>query len=86
MGKSKGPYNEEFPIGSVVRIIEKNKLEQFMKNWKYHHQLQPEQLEYAGKISKVKKVGFYHGGDELYTLEDIPGLWHEACLEGVNAK
>ena len=86
MGKSKGPYNEEFPIGSVVRIIEKNKLEQFIKNWKYHHPLQPEQLEFAGQIAKVRKVGFYHGGDELYTLEDIPGLWHEQCLEGVNAK
>jgi hypothetical protein len=25
-------------------------------------------------------VGFYHGGDVLYVLEGIPGVWHESCL------
>jgi hypothetical protein len=25
-------------------------------------------------------VAFYHGGDVLYTLDDIPGTWHEACM------
>jgi hypothetical protein len=39
------------------------------------------QLEAAGKAAQVKSVGFYHGGDELYELEDLPGLWHEANLE-----
>jgi hypothetical protein len=28
------------------------------------------------------EVGFYHGGDVLYTLDGIPGLWHEQCLVG----
>jgi hypothetical protein len=22
-------------------------------------------------------VGFYHGGDELYELASVPGIWHE---------
>ena len=25
-------------------------------------------------------VAFYHGGDPLYKLAGIPGLWHEQCL------
>jgi len=31
----------------------------------------------------VKDVSFFHGGDEIYTLEDIPGVWHEECLTAV---
>lgn len=23
---------------------------------------------------------YYHGGDELYALREIPGTWHERCL------
>ena len=26
------------------------------------------------------RVGFYHGGDALYELEGVPGVWHEVCL------
>lgn len=29
----------------------------------------------------VEKVGFYHGGDPLYKLDGVPGVWHEECLE-----
>jgi hypothetical protein len=25
-------------------------------------------------------VGFYHGGDPLYSLDGVPGVWHERCL------
>lgn len=28
----------------------------------------------------MASVTFYHGGDELYELKGVPGLWHEACL------
>ena len=31
-------------------------------------------------IGVVSSVGFYHGGDELYVIEGIPGVWHEVCL------
>jgi hypothetical protein len=30
----------------------------------------------------VAAIGYYHGGDVLYTLNDIPGIWHEQCLRG----
>jgi len=43
--------------------------------------LQRQQLNYADKIAKVKSVGFYHGGDELYELKGVPGMWHEQCLK-----
>jgi hypothetical protein len=64
-----------------VRIASKASLEGFARDWKYHHQLEPTQMEYAGTTAIVKQVGFYHGGDPLYTLENVPGLWHEQCLE-----
>jgi hypothetical protein len=40
-------------------------------------------LKFADKIAKVKSVGFYHGGDELYELEGVLGTWHEQCLRPV---
>ncbi len=81
MGKTRGAYKEEFPVGSLVRITGREALAEFLRSWKLHNKLQPEQLEYAGKIGKIKSVGFYHGGDELYQIEGIPGVWHEQCLE-----
>lgn len=80
MGKSRGPYNEEFPEGSQVRILSREQLERFAKEWKHHNPLQQDQFGFAGQIAVVKTVSFYHGGDELYELKDVPGLWHEQCL------
>jgi len=81
MGKIKGPMQQEYPSGSLVKIVKRETLEEFLRTWKYHHKLQPEQLEFADKIGKVELYGFYHGGDELYKVEGIPGIWHEQCLE-----
>ena len=80
MGRTKGPYNAEFPVGSIVRIADREFLEEFYKTWKYHHKLQPEQLDYHGRTARVEKASVYHGGDELYELEGIPGIWHGQCL------
>jgi len=74
-------YKEKFPKGSAVKIASRPFLEDFLRTWKYHHKLQPDQLNYADQIAQVEKVGFYHGGDVLYNLNDIPGIWHEECLE-----
>jgi hypothetical protein len=81
MGKTKGPYKEEFPKGSAVKIASRSFLETFLETWTHHNKLQPEQLNYAGQIAEVESVGFYHGADELYQLKGIPGIWHEQCLE-----
>lgn len=83
MGKSKGPYQEEFSVGSIVRVAERPVLENFLRAWKLHNKSKPEQLDYAGKTGKIKSVGFYHGGEELYQIEGMPGIWHECCLEGI---
>jgi hypothetical protein len=80
MGKTRGPYKEEFPAGTPVRIADRAELDRFVQDWKFHNPLQPDQMSYAGKIAVVAKVGFYHGGDELYSLEGIPGVWHAVCL------
>jgi len=75
------PYKEEFPIGSKVRIVDARRLQEFQRTWKYHNKLGSEQLDYAGRLTEVAKVGFYHGGDVLYELRGVPGIWHEQCLE-----
>jgi hypothetical protein len=83
MGKTKGLYKEEFPKNSTVQIAGRAFLENFLTTWKLHHELEPQQLNYANKIAKVKSVGFYHGGDELYELKGVPGIWHGQCLGAV---
>jgi len=83
MGRAKGAYNAEFPAGSTVKIAERPALEAFMQSWKFHDPLQPSQLDFAGHLAAVESVGFYFGGDELYKLKAIPGIWHEQCLEAV---
>ena len=83
MGKTKGLNKAEFEIGNQVRIADRAFLESFMEAGQYHNELEPEQLEYAGRTAKVKEVSFFHGGDEIYTLEAVPGVWHEECLAAV---
>ncbi len=74
------PYEALYPSGTAVHIVDGETLRQFLQTWNYHNPLKTEQLPYADKIAKVAKVGFYHGGDALYELEGVPGIWHEACL------
>lgn len=81
MGKTKGPYEPEFPVGTRVRIVGLEALEQSQQEWTWHHPLRDEQLSFAGRETQVTSVSFYHGGDELYELKDVPGIWHEACLK-----
>jgi hypothetical protein len=79
--KQSSIYNAEFPSGTKVRIKNWQFLEEFQRNWKFHHPLQDFQLDCAGEAAVVSGVGYYHGGDVLYHLEKIRGIWHEACLE-----
>ena len=72
MGKTGGPYREEFAVGSLVKIFSRTDLEDFVRTWDLHNKLQPEQLDYAGNTGTIKSVGFYHGGDELYEIEGCP--------------
>jgi hypothetical protein len=73
-------YQEDFPVGSLVRIADRETLEHFRTTWRYHNPLTEEQVAFAGREAAVTAVGFYHGGDVLYTLRDVPGVWHEQCL------
>jgi hypothetical protein len=83
VGKTKGLNVAEFEVGSEVRIADRAFLESFLEAGQYHNELEPEQLEYADRVAKVREVTFFHGGDEIYALEGIPGVWHEECLRGV---
>jgi hypothetical protein len=84
MGTRNGPYEADYPKGTFVRVIASTELQKFKEEWRYHHPLQQEQLAFGGAVAKVVDVAYYHGGDELYSLEGIPGLWHEVCLRGAN--
>jgi hypothetical protein len=77
------PYKATFSMGAIVRVNSRAALEAFARDWKYHHKIRPEQMDYAGATAIVKEVSFYHGGDQLYVLENVPGIWHESCLEAV---
>ena len=74
------PYKEAFPVGTEVRVADRAFLDDFKARWQYHHKLRPEQLAYADQQTTVTEVAFYHGGDPLYTLANVPGLWHEQFL------
>ena len=77
-------YKEKFPVGTTVRIAERPELDQFLREWQFHHKLEAKQLAFAGRTARVRDVGFYHGGDVLYTLAGVPGIWHEACVHAVD--
>jgi len=82
VGKTKGLNVAEFEVGSQVRIADRGFLESFLEAGQYHNELEPEQLDYADRVAKVREVTFFHGGDEIYSLDGIPGVWHEECLRG----
>ena len=84
MGRTKGACEAEFPKGTLVRVASRPQLEEFMRTWRFHHPLKQEQLAYADTQGRVAGVSFYHGGDELYLIEGIPGTWHEECLHGLD--
>jgi hypothetical protein len=77
----KGYDPAKFKDGAKVRIRDRATLEEFLRTWKFHHKLEDEQLPYAGRVATVKSSGMYHGGDVLYQLEDVPGIWHEQLLQ-----
>jgi hypothetical protein len=81
---AEGIYDSAFARGTSVRVAERAFLERFMAEWNYHHKLQPEQLAYTDAVAVVEKVGFYHGGDVLYNLKDVPRIWHERCLRAAS--
>ena len=78
-------YEALFPEGTLVEIVSREELERFRDQWRLHHKLEPEQLACAGKSGRVSSVGYYHGGDVLYLVEGIPGIWHECCLNASKA-
>jgi hypothetical protein len=79
-------YHALFEVGAPVRIRPLDALNAFRRSWKFHHPLAAEQLAFADQRATVAAVGYYHGGDVLYTLKGMPGIWHEQCLESCNER
>lgn len=74
-------YHSAFEPGDIIRVKNETYLLNFQKTWKYHHNISDEQIKYANRKDKVKKVYYYHGGDPLYELVNAPGVWHEQLIE-----
>ena len=74
------PYEELFPVGSEVLIASAEELQTFRREWRLHNPLSVNQLAFANATAVVKSVGFYHGGEALYELDGVPGVWHEGLL------
>lgn len=75
------PREEQFPVGTKVQVRDEGFLRQFQERRKVPHPISPEQIETAGQVDIVTNVGFHNGGDVLYKLQRLPGIWHEECLE-----
>ena len=73
-------YREAFRVGDRVRVASRATLVRFRDEWQLHTPLTDEQLGFADRPAVVREVGFYHGGDALYVLQNLPGMWHEPCL------
>ena len=73
-------YDPNFKEGDRMRIADHAALAVFLRTWRYHHKLQPEQLAFAGTVAEIESTGIYHGGAVIYKVRDLPGMWHEKHL------
>ncbi len=74
-------YHSTFKRGEKVRIKDSQYLEEFQKTWGYHHNISDDQIKQGGKPDTVNSIEYYHGGEVLIGLENVPGVWHEELLE-----
>lgn len=64
----------------MVRVIDRELLEVVLRERRGHPPLEERQLEYAGRLVRIRGVGFYHEEGQIYDLEGLPGFWDEECL------
>ena len=50
----KNAYDERFPVGTTVKIKEREYLQDFLKSWHLHNPLCPEQVSRGGQLDVVK--------------------------------
>ena len=65
-------YKAKFLSGQWSKSQMHDCFRSLQRTWKSHNKLNMEQLKYAGVISEVEKVGFYHGGDVLRIARCVP--------------
>ena len=57
----------------MVTVAARETLKRFSSSGNDACPLTSDQLRFAGAVVKVANVSFYHGGDELYELEELLG-------------
>jgi hypothetical protein len=76
MNKLPDPYVAQFPAGTSVKVAGLDALKVFRQEWKCHHLLVAEQLEYAGKVAFIESVGY--SSWRRSTLSSRRGAWNRA--------
>ena len=68
------------PVGSTVRVVERQKLKAYLRSPDPRERPEPEQFACAGRVARVAGVRLDTGRPPLHVLEGLPGLWREAWL------
>jgi hypothetical protein len=70
---------DKFQAGDRVRIKSLEILQEFTLHPVYQP-LQESQFKYADKLAVIAESSMYHGGNILYQLKGVPGIWHQDLL------
>jgi cellulose biosynthesis protein BcsQ len=73
------PRDAAIPIGSLVRIADREVLEQALRG-SAAHPPEPAQFAHAGATARAVRVLVGADGERLYGLDRCPGLWRESWL------
>ena len=69
-------------VGTIVRIVERPALEASLRSPDPRARPEPEQFEGAGRSTRVVSVQL-GGGEPLYRLDGLPGLWRADWLRPI---
>ena len=45
---------EKYPVGTDIRIVDIERLQAFRRDWKYHHPISDQQVQFAGSLLQSK--------------------------------
>ncbi|MDJ0853458.1 MAG: hypothetical protein QNK04_34260 [Myxococcota bacterium] len=64
-----------YSLASLVRVVERPALEEFLRSEPPESRPQPEQMACAGRVGRVTGVIQDDDGRPRHVLADLPGLW-----------
>ena len=64
-----------YSLASLVRVVERPALEEFLRSEPPESRPRPEQMACAGRVGLVTGVVQNSDGRSLHRIADLPGLW-----------